>query len=106
MRTTKPLLYAALLLIAASCTHTPKASELFNLIPGDIGRPLEHITHRFAPDGFTADAERTLRAELAAGGDWRKRGRRHAAAPPIRSRGPVPRGSSGGPPRSHSARNR
>ncbi len=41
--------------------YTPKATEIFNLIPSDIGRPLEHITHRLAPDDFHSDAEEALK---------------------------------------------
>lgn len=28
-------------------SFTPEATELYNLIPGDVGRPLGHVTHRF-----------------------------------------------------------
>lgn len=42
--------------------YTPAATEIFNLIPGDIGRPLDHITHQFSPDDFAADAVQTLQS--------------------------------------------
>ncbi|WP_119461001.1 CheR family methyltransferase [Rhodospirillaceae bacterium SYSU D60014] len=29
-------------------SFTPVAAQLYNLIPGDVGRPLNHVTHRFA----------------------------------------------------------
>jgi signal transduction histidine kinase/ActR/RegA family two-component response regulator len=40
---------------------TPEATELLNLIPADLGRPVAHITQNFAPGQITADAETTLR---------------------------------------------
>lgn len=40
--------------------YTPRATEIFNLIPADIGRPLAHITHSLAPDDFHKDAEKAL----------------------------------------------
>lgn len=40
--------------------YTPAAAELFNLIPGDLGRPFDHVTHRLAHDGLTALAQRVL----------------------------------------------
>ncbi|WP_207480146.1 CheR family methyltransferase [Arenibaculum pallidiluteum] len=33
--------------LGAIRSFTPAASELYNLIPGDVGRPLSHLTHRF-----------------------------------------------------------
>jgi two-component system CheB/CheR fusion protein len=45
--------------------YTPHAADLFNLIPGDVGRPLHNITHKFdypeLPDDATVSFE-TLRA--------------------------------------------
>jgi PAS domain S-box-containing protein len=41
--------------------YTPRATEIFNLIPADVGRPLAHITHRLEPDNFAADAAVSLR---------------------------------------------
>jgi PAS domain S-box-containing protein len=41
--------------------YTPPASEIFNVIPTDVGRPLKHITHNLAPDNFSADAARVLK---------------------------------------------
>jgi two-component system, chemotaxis family, CheB/CheR fusion protein len=35
---------------------TPRASQLFNLIPSDVGRSLLHITHRLEYDQLEADA--------------------------------------------------
>ena len=39
---------------------TPRAAELFNTIPTDIGRPFEHLTHRLQHDGLDAMARRVL----------------------------------------------
>jgi PAS domain S-box-containing protein len=41
--------------------YTPGARELFNLIPGDVGRPLAHLTHRLDYLGLVEDAEAVLR---------------------------------------------
>jgi two-component system CheB/CheR fusion protein len=41
--------------------YTPSAQELFNVIPGDIGRPLAHITHSLDYATLVEDAERVLR---------------------------------------------
>jgi two-component system CheB/CheR fusion protein len=41
--------------------YTPSAQELFNVIPGDIGRPLAHITHHLDYATLTEEAERVLR---------------------------------------------
>ncbi len=40
---------------------TPRVAELFNVIPSDIGRPLEHITHKLDYDLLTEDAQEVLR---------------------------------------------
>jgi len=40
--------------------YTPRATEIFNLLPADIGRPLAHITHRLQPDTFEEDAGQSL----------------------------------------------
>jgi PAS domain S-box-containing protein len=40
--------------------YTPAAADLFNLIPGDLGRPFDHVTHRLAHDGLTELAQRVL----------------------------------------------
>lgn len=40
--------------------YTPSAQELFNLIPGDVGRPLAHVTHKLAYEGLVADAESVI----------------------------------------------
>lgn len=39
---------------------TPRAREIFNLIPADINRPLLDITHKLAYDDIPADVERVL----------------------------------------------
>lgn len=39
---------------------TPRTRELFNIIPSDIGRPLEHITHRLIQHNFQDDAAKVL----------------------------------------------
>ena len=40
--------------------YTPRATEIFNLLPPDIGRPLAHITHRLEPNSLEADAAQSL----------------------------------------------
>lgn len=57
--------------------YTPSAQELFNLIPGDVGRPLAHVTHKLAYEGLVADAEAvisslvTVEREIETrGGSW------------------------------------
>lgn len=40
---------------------TPSLTELFNIIPSDIGRPLEHVTHKLRYKNFTADANTVLK---------------------------------------------
>jgi two-component system CheB/CheR fusion protein len=39
---------------------TPRAQDLFNIIPTDIGRPLAHLTHRLECDDLTDDARLVL----------------------------------------------
>jgi two-component system CheB/CheR fusion protein len=41
--------------------YTPSAASIFNLIPGDVGRPLEHLKHRLDYPELMADAEQVLR---------------------------------------------
>ncbi len=41
-------------------SFTPRVAELFNIIPSDIGRPLEHITHQLDYDNLTEDAGEVL----------------------------------------------
>jgi two-component system CheB/CheR fusion protein len=54
---------------------TAEAQKIFNLIPGDIGRPLTDITHKLHYDQFISDAEEVLRSlrqierEVPDGGD-------------------------------------
>ncbi|HEV7890047.1 MAG TPA: chemotaxis protein CheB [Pyrinomonadaceae bacterium] len=40
--------------------YTASAQELFNLIPGDVGRPLAHVTHQLDYEVLVADAERVI----------------------------------------------
>ena len=40
--------------------YTPTAQAIFNLIPGDINRPLAHVTHKLAYDQIIEDAARVL----------------------------------------------
>jgi PAS domain S-box-containing protein len=40
--------------------YTPRTTDIFNIIPGDIGRPLGHVTHRLFPDNFQKDAVSVL----------------------------------------------
>lgn len=39
---------------------TPRATDLFALLPGDVGRPLLDITHRLGWETVTSDAEQAL----------------------------------------------
>lgn len=41
--------------------YTPRAVEMFSLIPSDIGRPLADLRHRFEVETFTVDADHVLR---------------------------------------------
>ena len=40
--------------------YTPKATGIFNVIPSDVGRPFEHLTHRLVHDGLDDVARRVL----------------------------------------------
>jgi two-component system, chemotaxis family, CheB/CheR fusion protein len=40
---------------------TPGVQEIFNLIPGDVGRPVAHLTHHLDYDRLAEDAEEVLR---------------------------------------------
>ena len=40
--------------------YTPRAVDIFNVIPGDLGRPLAHLTHRLDHPSLLADAQRVL----------------------------------------------
>jgi two-component system CheB/CheR fusion protein len=40
---------------------TPSAAGMFNMIPGDVGRPLAHLKHRLEYPELIADAEKVLR---------------------------------------------
>ena len=40
---------------------TPRATELLNLIPGDLGRPITHITQNFDGKELAAESERMLK---------------------------------------------
>src|SRR5262249_28841865 len=39
---------------------TPKLADLFNITPGDVGRPITDFTHQLDYDGLPADATRVL----------------------------------------------
>ena len=39
---------------------TPSAQIVFSLLPGDLGRPLQDITHRLSYEGLISDAEQVL----------------------------------------------
>ena len=41
--------------------YTPQAQHLFNIIPTDIGRPLEHLTHKLEYENLVADSTEVLR---------------------------------------------
>ena len=40
--------------------YTPRAIELFNLIPTDVGRPLADLRHKFSYEEWAKDAQTTL----------------------------------------------
>ena len=40
--------------------YTPRVTDVFNIIPSDIGRPLEHLTHKLDHDGIVEDAREVL----------------------------------------------
>lgn len=44
--------------------YTPHITELFNVMPGDVGRPIVHLTNEIHYDALAEDAERVLE-ELA-----------------------------------------
>ena len=56
--------------------YTPSAVSLFNLIPGDIGRPLANLASELEYSEVIADTERVLKdlvpveREVRAGGNW------------------------------------
>jgi two-component system, chemotaxis family, CheB/CheR fusion protein len=41
---------------------TASATELLNLLPGDVGRPINHITQNFAGEQLIDDAEKVLKS--------------------------------------------
>ena len=43
---------------------TPESMKLFNVLPIDIGRPLEHISHRLTYDGVLKDACQVLESAV------------------------------------------
>ncbi|HEX4086367.1 MAG TPA: CheR family methyltransferase [Chthoniobacteraceae bacterium] len=56
--------------------YTPKAVELFHLIPTDLGRPLDDLKHRLDYPELTTDADQVLKSlvpverEVRDGGRW------------------------------------
>ena len=40
--------------------YTPRVEELFNIISSDIGRPLEHVTHKLDYENLSKDAAKVL----------------------------------------------
>ena len=40
--------------------YTPRAQELFNIVGADIGRPLQHFTHKLDYESLPADAQEVL----------------------------------------------
>lgn len=40
--------------------YTPAVEELFNLIPADMGRPIQHVTRRFEDNALMTDAQDVL----------------------------------------------
>lgn len=41
--------------------YTPEATELFHIVPSDLGRPFSHISHKFDYDDLAGMAQRVLR---------------------------------------------
>lgn len=41
--------------------YTPRATDVFNIIESDRGRPIQHVTRKFDYDGLEADARQVLR---------------------------------------------
>jgi signal transduction histidine kinase len=39
---------------------TPRVEEVYNIIPSDLGRPLDHLTHKLEHDNLSGDAEKVL----------------------------------------------
>jgi two-component system CheB/CheR fusion protein len=59
---------------------TPRAQDLFNLIPGDIGRPLAHVTHRIETEDLPQLAQSVLQTLRTVEREIRSRdGRRYLA---------------------------
>ena len=57
--------------------YTPRVQALFNIIPGDVGRPLAHVTHKLHYDSLIDDAQavlatlQTIEREVSSGhGEW------------------------------------
>jgi two-component system, chemotaxis family, CheB/CheR fusion protein len=56
--------------------YTPAATEIFHLIPGDVGRPLAHLKHRLEYPNLIEDAEKVLRTlvpverKVRGGDEW------------------------------------
>lgn len=44
--------------------YTPSTIQLFNIIPGDIGRPLSDLAHRLDYPGISADARKVIDAKM------------------------------------------
>ena len=42
--------------------YTPPVEQLFNITPNDVGRPLEHFTHRLRYKNLSSDADKALRS--------------------------------------------
>jgi two-component system CheB/CheR fusion protein len=41
--------------------YTPATTELFNILPGDIGRPISHLTNKLDYENLTEDAVQVLK---------------------------------------------
>jgi len=42
-------------------SYTPRAAEIYNVIPTDVGRPLSHLTNRLSDADFSAEAAKVLK---------------------------------------------
>lgn len=53
---------------------TPRLSDIFHIVPGDQGRPINHLTHQLDYDDFVGDAEQVLRSLVPIDRKVRRRG--------------------------------
>ena len=59
--------------------YTPSATDIFHIIPSDVGRPLAHLKHRLDYPNLIADAEQVLRTLVPIEREVREEDRWHLA---------------------------